>query len=106
VQVTASRTPDYVNECNCSLCAKSGWRGIYFGSDEVRISGELDSYKRSDLAEAMITIFRCARCGIPTHWEPLSSPPHDRIGLNARLFDPIVLEGLQIRQIDGRSWDG
>ena len=105
VQVTASRAPDLVLECNCSLCSKTGWRGVYFASDEVRIGGELHGYTRSDLKEPMLTVFRCARCGIPTHWEPLTAPPHERMGLNARLFDPAMLEGLEVRQVDGRSWD-
>ena len=99
------RRPDYINHCNCSLCAKTGWQGIYYSSDELVIDGEFDSYVRSDLRQTYLKVLRCANCGIATHWEPLSEPPHERMGVNARLVDAAVLEGIEVRAIDGRSWD-
>jgi len=27
------------------------------------------------------------------------------MGVNARLVDPAWLEGVEVRQVDGRSWD-
>lgn len=103
-RITLSRRPDYVNQCNCSLCAKSGFQGIYFASDELQISGVFDSYIREDLPEPMIRNLRCATCGMATHWEPLGEPPYARMGVNARLIDPALLEGIQVREVDGASW--
>ena len=99
------RKPDSVTECNCSLCTKTGFRGVYFGSDELAIAGEFDSYVRSDIKEPYLTNYRCRTCGILTHWTPLSDPPHERVGVNARLVDPALLEGVEVRRIDGKSWD-
>ena len=99
------RKPDYINHCNCSLCAATGWRGIYYSSDELEIEGEFDSYIRSDLRKTYLRVLRCSNCGIATHWEPLSEPPHERMGINARLVDPALLEGVEVREVDGRSWD-
>ena len=98
------RRPDYVNQCNCSLCAKTGFRGIYFASEEIEITGTFDSYVRTDLDESYLTQLRCATCGVPTHWEPLTPPPHARMGVNARLLDPALLAGVEVREIDGASW--
>ena len=100
------RKPDYVNHCNCSLCTTTGWWGIYYASDELEIAGEFDEYVREDLppGETFLKVLRCANCGSPTHWEPLSEPPHERMGVNARLVDPALLDGVEVRQIDGRSW--
>ena len=98
------RRPDYINRCNCSLCAKSGFQGMYFASNELRIAGEFDSYVREDLAEPMIRQMRCANCGIATHWMPLTDPPHARIGVNARLLDPALIEGVELHDVDGASW--
>jgi hypothetical protein len=101
--VTIPRKPEQVTHCNCSLCTKSGFRGIYFGSDELAIEGEFDSYVRTDLKQAYLANHRCRTCGIFTHWTPLSDPPHERVGVNARLFGN-ALDGLPVRQVDGASW--
>ncbi|HTG64500.1 MAG TPA: GFA family protein [Sphingomicrobium sp.] len=99
------RTPESVTQCNCSLCAKTGFRGVYFPSDELEIEGEFDSYVRDDLKQAYLANHRCAHCGIPTHWTPLGEPPHDRVGVNARLIDQAMLDGVPVQEVDGASWD-
>ena len=103
--ITLPRRPDSVTHCNCSLCTKTGFRGVYFPSDELVIEGEFDSYVRSDLKQAYLASHRCRSCGILTHWTPLTDPPHERMGVNARLVDEDVLEGVPVKQVDGRSWD-
>jgi hypothetical protein len=102
--IALPRAPEYVSQCNCSLCAKTGFRGIYYASEELRIAGDFDAYVRGDISEPMIRNLRCANCGVATHWELLSEPPHERIGVNARLVDPAVLDGIEVREIDGASW--
>ena len=101
--ITLPRKPDLVLECNCSLCAVTGWRGVYCRPDEAVIAGEFDSYVRSDLDQAMITLWRCKICGSQTHWTPLAAAPADRMGVNARLLDPKVLDGVPVERADGRS---
>jgi hypothetical protein len=103
--ITLSRKPDSVTQCNCSLCTKTGFRGVYFSSEELVIDGEFDSYVRSDLKQPYLANYRCKTCGILTHWTPLSEPPHERIGVNARLLDQSELEGVPVREVDGASWD-
>jgi hypothetical protein len=103
--IRLARRPDYVNQCNCTVCEKTGWRGVYLSSDELTIAGEFDSYVRSDIQQPMIRLLRCRNCGIATHWTPLGEPPYERMGVNARLLDPAVLKGLEVREVDGRSWD-
>ncbi len=102
--ITIPRKPEQVTQCNCSLCSKTGFRGVYFGSDELEIAGEFDSYVRTDLKQAYLANHRCRTCGILTHWTLLSDPPHERVGVNARLFDG-ALDDLPVSQVDGRSWD-
>lgn len=98
------RKPESVTQCNCSLCAKTGFRGVYYSSDELVIEGEFDTYVRSDLDQACLANHRCKTCGILTHWTPLTEPPHERIGVNARLIDEAELEDVPVKQVDGRSW--
>jgi hypothetical protein len=102
--ITIPRKPEQVTQCNCSLCTKTGFRGVYFASPELVIEGEFDSYIRTDLKQAYLANHRCRTCGILTHWTLLSDPPHERVGINARLFDG-ALDDLPVQQVDGRSWD-
>lgn len=99
-----ARKPDYVTECNCSLCVKTGFRGVYCASDEVEIDGRFEVYVRDDIGEPCLRNLRCSHCGIITHWEPLTAPPHARLGINARLIDPALLAGVEVRTVDGASW--
>ena len=103
--IRASRAPDLVLRCNCSLCQKSGWQGVYYKSDEVVIAGDFEAYVRGDIKQPMIRLMRCTRCGIATHWEPLTEPPHERLGVNARLIDPAVLVGIDVSDSDGANWE-
>ncbi|GAA4024118.1 GFA family protein [Sphingomonas swuensis] len=96
--------PEYVSQCNCSLCAKTGFRGIYYPSGKVAITGEFDSYVREDIGEPFLRNLRCRTCGVATHWEPLTPPPHERMGINARLIDPALLKDIEVRDVDGASW--
>jgi hypothetical protein len=98
------RKPDEVTHCNCSLCTKSGFEGVYFSSEELQIAGEFDSYVRADSNPAYIAQHRCRYCGIITHWTPLTDPPHERMGVNARLLEPGALDGVAVKEVDGRAW--
>ncbi len=102
--VRLPRSPEFVGMCNCSLCRTTGFRGVYFSSNELEIAGEFDGYVRTDLEEPFLRTLRCKHCGTPTHWEPLTEPPHERMGVNANLFAVAALEGVPVRKIDGASW--
>jgi len=103
VKVTLPALPDHVTHCNCSLCSKTGFQGIYYPGDAVTITGEFHDYVRADSNPACIAQHRCRHCGIATHWTPLTEPPHERIGINARLFEPGTFDGIEVRKVDGRS---
>ena len=103
-RITLPHAPHSVSHCNCSMCTKTGFWGVYFSPDEVRIEGEFDSYVREDISEPCLRNYRCRHCGSITHWTLLSGPPHERMGVNARLLDPRVIEGIEVRHVDGASW--
>ena len=105
VTIRLPHAPESVTQCNCSLCTKTGFRGVYYGSEELEIAGEFDAYVREDLQQPYLATHRCSHCGTVTHWTPLTEPPHERMGVNARLFDEAMLAGVPVKQIDGASWE-
>ncbi len=103
-RITLPTPPEQVTQCNCSLCTKTGFRGVYYPSDALVIEGTFDAYVRTDLEQAFLANHRCTTCGVMTHWTPLTEPPHERMGVNARLIDQALLEGVEVREVDGASW--
>jgi hypothetical protein len=109
VRLTVPRAPEEILHCNCSICQKSGFKGVYYRAGEVTVTGDLDGYVRADLDQPCMTMWRCRTCGVLTHWTLLDEWPYadmpkpDRKGVNARLFAPEVTDGLPVRQIDGAS---
>lgn len=110
VVVQTAKRPEFINECNCSLCRKSGAIWAYFTPDEVRTSGETGRYSRSDKAQATVAVHFCMTCGSTTHFELtdeiISRDGNALIGVNMYLANPEELSGIELRYPDGRSWSG
>ena len=110
VRVATLKRPDFIHECNCTLCAKSGARWGYFHPSEVRIEGAARSYVRGDKAEPNARIHFCGTCGATTHFtltESAAAKFGDGVmGVNMWLADPAALKGLELRFPDGRGWGG
>jgi hypothetical protein len=110
VTLRLPHAPDSITECNCSLCRKTGFRGVYFREGEVEVQGALTPYVRADIEQPCLTQWRCSVCGVATHWTLLERWPHadsprpERMGVNARLLDPEFAATLPVRQVDGASW--
>lgn len=90
-----------VTDCNCSLCAMTGYEHIFVGQADLRfISGEnaLTSYRfGTQTAEHLF----CQTCGIKPLYRPRSHP--DAWSVNGR-----CIEGLKVGQriaFDGQNWD-
>jgi hypothetical protein len=111
VRVRVAMRPDYLNECNCSLCNSHGvWWGYYAPAD-VRIEGETRVYQRADRPDPAVRLHFCGTCGCTTHWTMLpafieKTGEASRMGVNMRLFDIAQLTGIELRFPDGKAWDG
>lgn len=111
VSVTIDRKPDYVHDCNCTLCRKTGGAWGYFPTAAVTTSGDTVSFLRRDKANAAAEIQYCPRCGTTTHWTFSASFKEqneavDLMGVNIRIFDPSELSGVEIRFPNGKYWPG
>ena len=103
VRITIPNRPDYINDCNCTLCTKRGAKWGYFRPSEVEVEGETHAYIRADAPTPCLATHWCPSCGCPTHWTPLLADL-DRMGVNVGLFEPEDMAGIEIRKVDGRSW--
>lgn len=105
-----ARRPDFVNECNCSLCAKAGVWWAYLDPAEVTVSGETHGYRRTDKPDPGADIRFCPTCGVTTHFVLTESAVarfgNTMMGANMRLADEADLAGIELRYPDGRAWSG
>ena len=110
IRLRLAKRPDYIHECNCSLCAKTGARWGYFHPSEVEVEGDTSVYCRQDKAEAGAGIRFCPACGSVTHFTLTASAiarfGNSLLGVNLRLAEESDLAGLELRYPDGRAWAG
>ncbi|HUQ13929.1 MAG TPA: GFA family protein [Novosphingobium sp.] len=95
--------PAEVLECNCSICAKTGylhWIVADAGFAMEQGADALTSYRfGTGTAEHLF----CATCGIKPFYRPRSHP--GGWSVNFRCLDPGHGLGPSIRAFDGRNWD-
>ena len=92
-----------VLNCNCSICAATGFRHIIVPHDQFRlVSGEdrLTSYRFGTGAANHLF---CSICGIKSFYQPRSHPDAWSVNLNA-LDDHGALE-VCAKAFDGRNWE-
>jgi hypothetical protein len=111
VTVRLGDKPTYINDCNCTLCRKSGAAWGYFPAAAVTIEGDTKGVTRNDMEAPAVEVHFCPRCGAATHWELTQAytadhPQADRVGVNMKLFDPATLAGIELRFPDGLGWSG
>jgi hypothetical protein len=91
------------SECNCSICSKSGHRGIVLPRERFTlVSGEdcLSEY-RFDSGEARHLF--CRHCGVKSFYYPRSHP--DGVSVNANCIDPGTAESIKVTPFDGQNWE-
>ncbi len=110
VRIEIPKRPDFINECNCTLCSKSGARWAYFHPSEVAIEGTTKGFRRDDKDDPAAEVQFCANCGSTTHYTLTPSAVakfgNIQMGVNMRLTDEKHLAGIELRYPDGRAWSG
>ena len=102
VRLEILTAPEVVTECNCSICRRYGVLWAYYSPADVRIIATEGATQRYLWGDRMICFHRCQNCGCVTHWADLD-PAHDRMGVNARLMAPDVLEAARRRLVDNAN---
>lgn len=110
VHVRLPKPPAFINECNCTLCSKSGARWAYFHPADVEVVGATSGYSRGDKDDPAADVRFCATCGSTTHFvltdSAIAKFGNVQMGVNMRLADEADLAGIELRYPDGRAWPG
>lgn len=103
VRVEVPEAPAAVHDCNCSICRRYGTLWAYYPAAAVAVAatpGATDGYV---WGRRVLRFVRCAGCGCVTHWERVVPVEGTKMGVNARLFEPAVLQDVPIVPLDGAS---
>ena len=103
VRVEVPRRPRSLTDCNCSICRRYGTLWAYYKRSEVRVTAAPGATSEYSWGDKSLRFVRCATCGCITHRELIDPTEGDRMGVNARNFEPGSLGSVRIRHLDGAS---
>jgi hypothetical protein len=93
----------YIDECNCSMCARSAYLHLIVTADRFRLTQGEDALTTYSFNTGTARHLFCSTCGIKPFYVPRSHP--DGFSVNARCIDPGTVTGMEIHAIDGRNWE-
>ena len=91
------------NECNCSICAKSGYLHLIVPSDRFKLLKGKSVLQTYSFNTETAAHYFCKTCGIKSFYIPRSHP--DGYSVNARCIDPETIGSVTIKQSNGREWE-
>ena len=110
VRIETLKRPDFINECNCTFCSKSGARWAYFHPSDVTVEGPTKGYSRKDKEDPAAELHFCPACGSTTHFiltkSAVAKFGNVQMGVNVRLANERDLAGIELRYPDGQAWSG
>ena len=88
-------------DCNCSICAATGFLHIIVPHDQFVVEDGQDTLTSYRFGTGAAEHLFCSVCGIKSFYQPRSHP--DSWSVNAYCLDEPV--DLAIERFDGRQWD-
>jgi hypothetical protein len=92
-----------VSECNCSMCAKSGFLHLIVPAARFKLLSGGDALSTYTFNTGVAKHLFCSICGVKSFYVPRSHP--DGISVNARCIDAGSIESMQVQPFDGRDWE-
>ena len=92
-----------VSDCNCSICAKSGYLHLTVPQSRFRLLSGSECLTSYQFNTATARHLFCSICGVKSFYVPRSHP--DGMSVNARCIDSATVTGMKITPIDGRNWE-
>jgi len=92
-----------VEDCNCSICAKTGFLHIIVPESRFRLLAGADALTGYRFNTGVAEHLFCQYCGIKSFYRPRSNP--DGWSVNARCMDEASDLILNVKAFDGRHWE-
>ena len=100
-RVALAEAPVPALDCNCSVCARTGFIHVMVPHDDFVLESGQDALTSYRFGTGAAEHLFCSRCGVKSFYQPRSHP--DCWSVNARCLDePVELE---IQPFDGRNWE-
>ena len=100
-EVEAPR-PFVAQDCNCSICTKTGYIHLIVPSSRFRLLRGEDNLTTYRFNTGVAQHKFCRTCGVKPFYIPRSNP--DGIDVNVRCLDPMPT-GYVLEPFDGRDWE-
>src|SRR6478609_8793636 len=91
------------SECNCSICAKSGYLHLIVPRSRFRLLQGSESLTTYTFNTGTAKHLFCSVCGVKSFYVPRSHP--DGYSVNVRCLDSPTITGMKISYVDGRNWE-
>ena len=101
-EVRASEHPE-VLECNCSICAKSGFLHLIVSAADFTLTAGADALSCYTFNTHTARHLFCSVCGIKSFYVPRSHP--EGFSVNVRCLEAGTLTGFTVIPVDGRNWE-
>jgi hypothetical protein len=97
--------PDEIEarECNCSICAKSGYLHYHVGRERFRLLTGADNITTYTFNTGTAKHQFCSVCGIKSFYVPRSKP--DGYSVNVRCLEAGAVRVTAIKPFDGQHWE-
>ena len=93
-----------VSDCNCSICAKSGYLHLIVPKSQFKLLSGAEHLTNYQFNTRGAQHLFCCACGIKSFYVPRSHP--HGYSVNARCLDNVAIADLTIVPFDGRDWEG
>ena len=90
-------------DCNCSMCAKTGFLHLIVPADRFRLRKGADALTDYRFGTKTARHLFCRICGIKSFYVPRSHP--DDYSVNFRALDDVSALDPTIQAYDGRNWE-
>jgi len=92
-----------VKDCNCSICAKSGYLHLIVPKSRFRLLSGSEALTTYEFNTRTAKHLFCSVCGIKSFYVPRSNP--DGYSVNARCLDEGTVEEMTIAAFEGTNWE-